>query len=85
MNRCVTTKYLGPTDTKGSRVAAYSSHGKRIVPYDSALSPRMNHHAAAVELACVNGWIAYTESTTVELAHGSLPDETGYAFLVPGY
>jgi hypothetical protein len=45
----------------------------------------MNHHAAAVELACVNGWIAYTESTTVELAHGSLPDETGYAFLVPGY
>lgn len=80
---CITTKYLGPTNTKGSRIVAYSSHGKRLVPYDPALSPRMNHHAAAVELACMNGWVSYDAAPTTELDHGALPEDHGYAFLVP--
>ena len=82
MHRCIVTKYLGPTDSLGSRIVARSTHGKRVIPYDSALSTRANHMRAAAEHAYDNGWIAYADMDT-ELAGGTLPTENGYAFLVP--
>lgn len=82
MYRCIVTKYLGPTNSRGSRIVARSTHGKRVVPYDSALSERANHSRAAAEHAYDNGWIAYSE-LDAELAGGVLPTEDGYAFLVP--
>jgi hypothetical protein len=83
MHYCITTKYLGPTNTKGARVVARSVKGKRVVPYDSALSARENHHAAAAELAYVNDWLTYADTATAQLDGATLPTEDGYAFLIP--
>lgn len=80
---CITTKYLGPTDTKGSRIIAKCRLGKRAIPYDSVLSPRANHHRAAAELAYEHGWIGFSGLDTCEFEHGELPSEDGFAFLVP--
>lgn len=80
---CITTKYLGPTNTRGSRIVAKCRLGKRAIPYDSTLSSRANHHRAAVELAYEHGKVVYSDLDTCELEHGELPSEDGYAFLVP--
>jgi hypothetical protein len=55
----ITTKYLGPTDTRGSRIkASCDKHSitvscglSVIVPYDHALDSFDNHAAAARALA----------------------------------
>ena len=82
MNYCITTKYLGPTNTLGSRVVARSVKGNRTIPYDPALSERANHHAVAIELAYMNDWVTFGEVATAQLEGGLLPSEDGYAFLV---
>ena len=51
----ITTKYIGPSDTKGSRIKAtwrrYDGHKMQVtVGYDDALSQRDNHAAAAMKL-----------------------------------
>lgn len=44
----ITTRYLGPTRCKGSRVSATSSYGKTIIlPWDNAHNPEENHRLAA--------------------------------------
>lgn len=82
MYHAITTKYLGPTNTKGSRVVARSFKGKRVIPYDSALSARENHHQAAMELAYVNDWATFADVATAQLDGAQLPTEDGYVFLV---
>lgn len=52
----IQTRYVGPTDTRGSRVVA-SCEGKRAtVPYDSGLEPEQNHRAAVIALCDKAGW-----------------------------
>lgn len=47
----VTTRFLGPTDHRGSRVKATSGSGKTItVGWDHALSITENHAAAAAAI-----------------------------------
>lgn len=47
-----TTKYIGPTNTRGSRVKATSAGGASVtLPWDCALNPWDNHLAAARALA----------------------------------
>lgn len=52
----ITTRYHGPTDTRGSRITATAHDGaatRRVtVAWDYALSAAANHHAAAV------AWVA---------------------------
>ena len=54
----ITTKYLGPTDYKGSRFKATHTGGFASVtlPYDYALSPELNHLAAANALSDKLNW-----------------------------
>jgi len=53
----IRTKYLGPTDFKGSRVKATTSNGRStIVSWDDALNPEANHTRAALVLAKRVGW-----------------------------
>jgi len=56
MNRCIVTKYRGPTNTKGSRIIA-TAYGKRVTfPWDFAENVDDNHAMAAVYAARKFGW-----------------------------
>jgi hypothetical protein len=49
--QAIQTKYLGPTNHRGSRVKAWCDAGKIIVSWDYALNAWENHQKAAVALA----------------------------------
>ena len=51
----LTTRYSGPTDTRGSRITAKGAGRQLSVPYDYALGVVDNHAAAAQALAQVLG------------------------------
>lgn len=55
--QAITTRYLGPTNTRGARVKATCEAGTHTVPYDPALSAFENHAAAARALVAILGWI----------------------------
>lgn len=56
MNRCIITRYAGPTNTRGSRIIA-NVYGKRVTfPWDHAESIEDNHAMAAVYAARKTGW-----------------------------
>lgn len=54
--KTISTKYLGPTDFKGSRVRATDGDSSVILNWQSELSSDANHARAARELARKNGW-----------------------------
>ena len=55
--KAIMTKYIGPTDRRGSRIKATDSDGNSIMlPYDSALDTEGNHNAAAKALRDKMGW-----------------------------
>lgn len=47
----IETKYLGATDTRGSRIKAKSDDGSIMVPYSYQMGQQANHIRAAVRLA----------------------------------
>jgi hypothetical protein len=57
MRQAIVTKYLGPTDHKGSRVKAYCDAGIITIPWDDGLNPDENHLKAATCLAWKFGWL----------------------------
>ena len=56
MRQAIVTKYLGPTNMRGSRVVATCQAGSLTVGWDHALDAPANHTAAARELAEHMGW-----------------------------
>ena len=52
----IVTRYLGPTNYRGSRVKATASAGSAVVSWDCSLSADANHKAAAEALARKFGW-----------------------------
>ena len=44
--QAITTKYLGPTNTKGSRIKATCWLKSKTVPWDYSLNTDQNHNAA---------------------------------------
>ncbi len=53
----ITTKYLGATNSRGSRIKATSASGQSVtVPYDHGLDTNEMHHKAAKALAKKLGW-----------------------------
>lgn len=56
MRQAIVTKYLGPTDSRGSRVKATADAGSITVPWDDRLDVNANHDRAAVALAKKVGW-----------------------------
>lgn len=58
--RCaIMTKFLGPTNTRPSRIKAWAESGTKLtvtLPWDHALRASQNHAAAAVALCDKMGW-----------------------------
>lgn len=74
MRQAITTKYLGPTDTKGSRVKATAAAGSITVHWDYELNESRNHLAAARALADKFGWSG-------EWVAGGLPNGAGNVYV----
>jgi hypothetical protein len=72
--QAITTKYLGPSNTLGSRIKATAAAGSVIVHIDNALNIEENHAKAAEALANKFKWQG-------SWYIGSLPGEHGYAFV----
>jgi hypothetical protein len=51
MRQAITTKFIPPTDTRGSRVKATAAAGSKTLYWDHALNIEDNHAAAARALA----------------------------------
>jgi hypothetical protein len=49
--QAIVTKYIGPTNFRGSRIKATAAAGSITIPYEAALNPTQNHDAAALALA----------------------------------
>jgi hypothetical protein len=74
MLQAITTKHLGPTNTRGGRVRAFASAGSITVNWDHALNVAQNHCAAARALAKRLDWQGrYVGGAT----------DTGYVFVFP--
>ena len=54
--QAIRTKYLGPTNTRGSRISAQCEAGRICVQYDYALNIDGNHKAACQALLKKLGW-----------------------------
>lgn len=54
--QAITTKYVGPTNTRGSRIIAKAAAGSLSVGYDHGLNLDENHSAAAQALVKKLGW-----------------------------
>lgn len=87
----IVTKYLGPTNYRGSRVAAQVSDygsdlelysrstgkpGRIVLNWDHALNPEDNHKAAAFTLAQKLEWSG-------DWVGGDAPGSAGYVFVRP--
>jgi hypothetical protein len=56
VRQAIQTKWLGPTNRRGSRVKAWSDAGSKITNWDYSLGIEGNHAAAALALARKLGW-----------------------------
>lgn len=75
MRQSITTKYIGPTNARGSRVKATSSSGLSVtLMWDHALDVNGNHASAARALCRKLGWSG-------RLAVGGAPKGTGNVFV----
>lgn len=54
--QAITTKYIGPTNFRGSRVKATAQAGSVTIPWDCAHNADENHRLAARILATKLGW-----------------------------
>lgn len=57
--QAITTRYLPPTDHRGSRIKAQCDAGSLVVPWDYSLNPDDNHDAACAALVKRLGWDDY--------------------------
>ena len=72
------TKYLGPTDKRGSRVKAYTSDGRSVtINFDNSLGSMLAHFAAAQSFVAKH--MKYPPNTD-EMRYGDSADGKGYVF-----
>ena len=70
--QAIETKYLGPTNNRGSRITATCNENKITIPYPYELSGMAVHEAAAHALCDKMGWKpSYVGGAT----------KTGYVFV----
>jgi len=73
--QAITTKYIGPSNIKGSRVKAQCQAGSVTLGWDDSLNSDQNHTLAAQTLARKLGW-------TYGTWHGGgLPNGDGCVFV----
>jgi hypothetical protein len=76
--QAIVTKWLQPTDTKGSRIKVKCQVKSIIVSWDSGLGVEENHKAAARVLIEKLGW---NQGCYGKWYAGALPDSSGYAIV----
>ena len=75
--KAITTRFLGPTATKGSRIAASDQDGNRVtITYESHSDTEDAHRKAANTLCYKMGW-------PTDLASGSIKGGYVFVFLPP--
>ena len=86
MRQSISTRYLGATNTRGSRVRAKSSSGLSLtVSWDDALGTDDNHLAAAQALAVKLGWPGRWVAGGAEDVKGNVyVNDDGDGFTVKG-
>lgn len=72
--QAIVTKYIGPSNTKGSRIKATAGAGSVTVHLDHALNIEENHIKAAETLANKYKWRG-------NWFMGGMPDDSGYCFV----
>ena len=74
MRQAIVTKYIGPTNFRGSRIKASAYAGSVTIEYDAGLSTEANHLAAARKLAEKFKWRG-------KWVAGGMPSETGNVYV----
>lgn len=74
MFQAIVTKYIGPTNTRGSRVKATAAAGTITLPWADNLNSEENHSAAARALANKFGWGGAWHG-------GGLPNNSGNVYV----
>jgi len=72
--QAITTKYIGPSNTRAGRIKAKAWAGSVTVEWDHALNSDANHAAAAEALANKYKWKGTWYG-------GGMPDQTGNVFV----
>lgn len=72
--QAITTKFIGPSNHRGSRIRAKAAAGSIIVAYNSGWSTDRNHDEAAHALCRKFGW----RGTYIR---GGMPDECGNVYV----
>ena len=84
MARIITTKFFGPTNSKGSRVQVKTWMKTHYVSWDHALNSEENHSVAVAhvvyELNKERGRDSLASWSIV--GGGMMPDDSGYGFVV---
>lgn len=77
----IQTKYIGPSNVKGSRVKAFTCNGvSKTISYDQGLDSRDAHFKAAMALADKCGWTRETWFKKFMLCEGGVKD--GYVWVL---
>ena len=72
--QAITTKYLGPTNYRPSRIKARCQAGTHTVSWDYGISDDDNHRAAALTLMGKLGWL---EDGLTIIGSGTTHDNLG--------
>jgi hypothetical protein len=76
--QAITTKFLGATNTRGSRIKATCDAGSVTISYPHELNYREAHRKAAQALADKLGW---NTDSYGSLIGGGLPNNAGCVFV----
>ena len=68
--QAIKTKYIGPTNTRGSRIQASCEARTIYVPYNYALDSDGNHRAACEALLLAMGWTADQSARYADMVGG---------------
>lgn len=83
MRQAITTRYLGPTNARSSRVKATAAAGSIMFNWDHALGIDQNHAKAARALVQKLGWTGANGYAGVWVG-GGLPNESGNVYVFTG-
>src|SRR5689334_18153177 len=75
--QAIVTKYIGPTNFRGSRIKATAAAGSITMAYRHELNIEDNHAEAAKLLASKFDWAGFWYQ-------GGMPNDSGYCFVIAG-
>jgi hypothetical protein len=83
--QAIQTKFLGPTNSRGSRVKAFAAAGSVTISWDHRLNSERNHKAAAEMFANRMNWVGAWAAGTLpggDMVFVNCEEACQYAFFV---